>query len=318
MKEFIKKTFIFLGIFIVTAVMILCIDYFYVGNQHLGNYQASILDKAARYRSLPSPKIVLAGNSSLAFGINSKMLEDEMGMPVVNLAFHAGLGNAMNENMIKLGELGKGDIVIIAHHTFSDQDDIEDPGLALITLEKHLDLWKIVRPKDLYGLARAYPDYFKDCLMYKWTDYDDNTIKYDTCYSRGAFNEYGDIYLRIGDKFQFYPGCIKMPEINDICINRINELNKYVRSKGAYLVIAAYPIADGEYTPPAEEYKAFEQELRSRVDCDVISDYTDYLIPYEYFFDATGHLSEEGADIRTEQLVRDLKAWEEEGNYIAN
>lgn len=314
MKKFIKNIFIFFGIFLLSAIVIVLIDYFYVGNQHLGNYQASILDKVARYRSLESPKIVMAGNSSMAFGMNSAMLEEEMCMPVVNLAFHAGLGNAMNENMIKLGDLNEGDIVIIAHHTFSDPDDIEDPGLALITLEKHLDLWKIVRPKDILGLVRAYPDYFKDCLMYKWTDYDDNEVKYDTCYSRGAFNEYGDIELRIGDKFTFFDGCIKIPEINDKCINRINKLNEYVKSKGATLVIAAYPIADGEFSPPDETYTEFEKELRSKVDCDVISNYLDYKIPYEYFFDASGHLSAEGADIRTKQLIKDLKRWKGEAS----
>lgn len=311
MKRFVTNIIKFVLIFLLSAIGVLLIDFFYVGNQHLGNYQASILDKTARFRSLESPKIVMAGNSSMAFGMNSAMLEEEMGMPVVNLAIHAGLGNAMNENMIKLGDINEGDIVIIAHHTFSDPDDIEDPGLALITLEKHLDLWKIVRPKDIYGILRAYPDYFKDSLVLKLTGSKDNIVKYDTCYSRGAFNEYGDIVLRIGDKFTFYEGSIRIPAVNDICTDRINRLNKYVKSKGATLLIAGYPIPDGEFSPPDETYIEFEKELRSKVDCDVISDYLDYKIPYEYFFDTSGHLTEEGADIRTRQLIKDLKKWKE-------
>ena len=76
MKKFITNILKFIVIFILSALAVLLIDFFYVGNQHLGNYQASILDKTARFRSLESPKIVMAGNSSMAFGMNSAMLEE--------------------------------------------------------------------------------------------------------------------------------------------------------------------------------------------------------------------------------------------------
>ncbi len=312
MKKFVRKIFIFLGLFILSAVVILCVDYFFVGNRHLGNYQASILDKEKRFKSLESPKIVLIGNSNLVFGMDSGKLSEAMGMPVVNMAMHGGLGSAFNENLITLGDINEGDIVILAHHTYADNDTIEDPSLALITVEKHRNLWKLIRPKDIPGIIRAYPDYFKDCITRIVSGKDDNIAEDTTCYSRSAFNEYGDICRRFDDKFTFFPGSVTVPEVNDTCVNRINRLNDNIRSKGGVLLIAGYPIGSGEFTPDAKEYDAFEEELRKRVNCDVISHFTDYFIPYDLFYDTRYHLSEEGAELRTDLLIQDLNRWMEE------
>ena len=311
MKKFIRNIFIFLGLFILTAMVIVLADYFMIGNQHLGNYQASILDKTERFGSLTGPKIVLIGNSNLAFGMDSEMLSEATGMEVVNMGLHGGLGSAFNENMVRLGKLNEGDIVILSLHTYADDDTIEDPSLALITVEKHRDLWKLIRLKDLYGIAKAYPDYFKDCVMYKCTKEDDNTPEETTCYSRSAFNIYGDNVRRLegDDTFMFYPGSVEVPSVNDTCVNRINGLNEYIESCGATLLIAGYPIGYGEFTPEASLYDEFEKTLRERMDCDVISHFTDYFIPYDLFYDTKFHLDEEGAKVRTRQLIKDIENW---------
>lgn len=92
---------------------------------------------------------------------------------------------------------------------------------------------------------------------------------------------------------------------------RLNELNSWVESKGATLLLTAYPIADGQYTPPKKEFEDFERKLREQVECEVISDFTDYMFPYEYFYNTAKHLTEEGADLRTKQLIEDLRVWQQ-------
>ena len=101
MKKLIKKIGIFMFLFLLTAVAVVSFDYFVLGNQHLGNYEAAILDKTNRLRSIKEPKIILIGNSSLAFGMDSEMVERSIGMPVVNMGLHGALGNAFCENMLK-------------------------------------------------------------------------------------------------------------------------------------------------------------------------------------------------------------------------
>ena len=58
----------------------------------------------------------------------------------------------------------------------------------------------------------------------------------------------------------------------------------------------------------------FEQELRQRLDCQVISDYTQYCFEPEYFFNTYLHLTDEGAKMRTELLIQDLKKYLEESD----
>lgn len=308
MKRFLSKILLFLCLFLLSAAVMAGVDVFWVGSQHLGNYQASLLDKVERLQSLDGPKIVLVGNSNLSFGMDSSQLEAAFGMSVVNMGLHGGLGNAFHEEMCRLG-VSQGDIVILCHTDYSDDDTIPDSALAWITLEKHSQLWPLIRAKDVLSMLRAYPDYFKDSLVSKLTGEPDNQASDATCYSRSAFNLYGDIVRRPDDRYQFTPDSVEVPQVNDTCTQRINALDAYLRERGAVLLIAAYPIASGAYTPDVSEYDAFEAELRRKVSCPVISHYRDYLIPYEFFYNSCFHLSEEGADIRTKQLIQDIQNW---------
>ena len=107
-----------------------------------GKLQASLIDKVQRLENLHEPKIVLIGDSNLAFGIDSEKIEEAFGMPVVNMGLHGGLGNAFHEEMTRLN-VTEGDIYIICHCSYSDDGQLKNKELAWITLENHPSLWKI-------------------------------------------------------------------------------------------------------------------------------------------------------------------------------
>src|SRR5678816_2773153 len=56
------------------------------------SYLAAVLEKDRLIRNTPSPKIILVGGSNLAFGIDSKAIEDSLGLHVVNMGLYAKLG----------------------------------------------------------------------------------------------------------------------------------------------------------------------------------------------------------------------------------
>lgn len=274
-------------------------------------YTASLCDKMERLTSLEDSKIVLVGNSNLTFGINSEMLEEAFDMPVVNMGLHASMGNAFHEEMAKIN-LHEGDIIVVAHTSYSDHDKISDPVTAWLAVENHPQLWQIIRPKDIPDMFFAFPTYARKALTL-WASKEGNEKNTGTVYSRFAFNEYGDVCLeRQPGSYTFTEKSVRLPKVNAVCTRRLNELNKYVTDRGASLVIAGYPIAYGEFTPPEEKYVQFQEELQDAVDCPVISDYRDYFLGYEYFYDTEYHLTLEGADIRTKQLIRDLEEWMED------
>lgn len=276
-------------------------------------YTNSLEDKMERLQSLKGPKIVLIGNSNLAFGMNSELLEEAFAMPVVNMGLHGSLGNAFHEEMAKVN-LHEGDIIVVAHTDYADQDTITDPVTAWITVENHPQLWQLIRPKDIPDMYSSFSIYAKKSLTL-WSSKKGNYPDHGSAYSRFAFNEYGDVtFERTSRSYTFTEKSVHVPKINAICTERLNALNQYVTERGASLVIAAYPIAYGEFTPPETEYIEFQTKLQEALDCPVISDYRDYFMDYNLFYDTEYHLTNEGADLRTQQLIYDLEQWASSGN----
>ncbi len=279
-----------------------------ISPQYSGGYQASFEDKLDRLVSLRSPKIILVGNSNLAFGMDSALLSEKTGMDVVNLGLHGDLGNIFHENMAKYN-IGKGDLVIVCHSDYDDTGRIINPAMAWITIENHYDHWGVIDPADIPAMVISMPKYIERALGL-YVEKKGNTETNDA-YCRSAFNEYGDnVYPRperICSIEEFEEP--KEPEYSEECVSRLNELNEYCNEAGATLLVAGCPIADGEYSLDGEVYKKFRDELDKELDCTIISDFSDYMFDYDYFYDSPLHLTDYGVKMRTMQLVEDIDRW---------
>ena len=85
MRKFIIKVIIFTVLFVISFVCLILFDVFVIGSQFNHSYQASLIDKIARLESINEPKIILVGDSNVAFGFDSALIEQKIGMPVVNM-----------------------------------------------------------------------------------------------------------------------------------------------------------------------------------------------------------------------------------------
>ena len=303
-----KKKAVFLIKCLVMLALIVLFCFVIVMPQYLLNYQASLIDKNERLCSIDEAKIVLVGNSNWAFGVDSQKLEEAMGMPVVNMGMHGGIGNPFNEQAA-VQNIYEGDIVIISYSNFADGDIIKDPELAWITIENHPALWKYIRLKDWPSMIKAYPTYLKDCLDL-WSQGIGN-MDSGTEYSRLQFNEYGDnIYDRpalvISDEELAEA---HIPEIGDETIDRLNKLNQTLQEKGATLLVTPYPTPVTSYTPPVEEYVAFSDQIEERLDFPLIGRYEDYRMDKNLFYNTYLHLNNEGKQLRTQMLIDDLQEY---------
>ncbi len=304
-----KRNIVFL-LKLVAAICLLAGYIYHVLPQYENGYNASLIDKVERLESIDGPKIVLLGHSSLTFGIDSERIEEAFGMPVVNMGLHGGNGNAFHEEMAKYN-VAQGDIYIICHSDYDDDNVIQDAMTAWSSIENHLNLWKILRVNDIGTMAKAFPIYLKHCLGY----HSAGTGNQDPggLYARSAFNEYGDVaLLREGNQYTF-EGEVVPPGIGDAAVDRINELNGYLTKRGATLLVAGYPIGNGNVTAEAAEFEAFQEQLADRLVCPVISNYADYMFDYRYFYDTNLHLNTEGVALRTGQLISDIKRWKSTG-----
>lgn len=299
MKKFLCRFALFMLPFFATALIALL----FCAPQFTHNYMASSLDKIARLESIKSPKIILVGNSNVAFGFRSDIIEKELGMGCVNLGLHGGMNNRFHEDMAKYN-IQKGDIVAVCHTSYFDDGKIGDHRLAWITIENHFRLWPLIR-HDAVDTAASFPWYMATAVQ-RWLTGAD---KYsDSCYSREAFNAYGDnTYPRERGEYVFQREQGVSPAINDTCIKRLNAFNRYCARRGATLVVAGYPIGDGEYTPDKAQFVARWNELKSRLDCAVVSNIEDYFFPYSDFYNTNLHLTDSAAIKRTWQFIKDIR-----------
>lgn len=307
MKKVIKKLGLLVFFFLILCMVYFGVFFTLISPRYTTNYNAALLDKVHRLESIEEPKIILCGNSNLAFGIDSRLIEEEIGMPVVNMGLHGGLGNKFLERCALLN-INPGDILIVCHTNYSDSGKLGQTDLTWITLENHKELWRIPDFQEWIELIPALPDYAFNALSLYFSGR--GNLQEDVHYAREAFNEYGD---NVSER---YPGTMEIdikkvvvPTISDQCMERLNNITKECREKGAQMLIAGYPILVGETGANKQAYIDFQGELEQRLECQVISDYTDYFYTTDLFYDDCLHMTNEGAEIRTRQLIKDIKKW---------
>lgn len=305
MKKLIGKLLLLAILTALSLALLTAVVFAFAAPQFKGEYTGAIVDKIERAESIDEPKIVLIGNSNLAFGIDSETIEEAFGRPVVNMGGHGGLGNEFHINMGRHG-INEGDIVVIAFTSYGEVSSLT-PDLAWITVENH-GLWDLIPEEDYYDVIKAFPHYAIRTIG-RWLTGTGNKPR-DGIYSAAAFNEYGDIsQVRDQSMMQDFDGISAPPVLGDT-VALLNEYIAWCNEQGAICVVAAYPIITCDSLPPnAAAFDHFTAMLDAALDCDVISDYKDYFMDRRYFYDTTAHLTDEGTVIRTAQLIEDLKNW---------
>ena len=273
--------------------------------QYSTSYNAAINDKYARLKNINEPKIILVGDSNIAFGFDSKMVQDAFDMPVVNFGLHGGLGQAFHTNTIKK-YIREGDIVVIAPAGYQSNGNDYDYVLAWMTIENNIKLLIDSSAGHYLDMFKAFPTYLRK-LLHLFIRGTENAMLNDQ-YDRLMFNEFGDnIYPRpeciiVGDKYDsFYASDSLSKEMRDYW----NDYNKYIISKKAHLFMSCPPILQETLTVDLCD---MQKQLENELEFPVIAELENYIYPLELFFDTGFHLNDHGKILRTEQFINDLKS----------
>lgn len=267
-------------------------------------------EKFDRLTTLKDEKVVVIGGSSVAFGLDSRLLERYMNRPVVNFGLYADLGTKLMLDL-SLAGVGEGDIVVIA------------PELDPQTMSMYFNSERTLQAMDgsyhmmahvgsdnifsLIGAMFAHLGRKIECLT-------QGAPKVEGVYQAQNFNTYGDImYTRPGNVMENYYDRNSTIRLDESIIDGafIEYLNDYVRkceSRGAKVYFSFCPMnrmALAKDTD-SESITAFEAYLKRELDCELISYADDYIMDAGYFYDSNFHLNEKGARYRTLLLARDL------------
>lgn len=300
MKVFILKTILFACI---ACSIFFGIAYHYKQPINLRNdYMAAIIDKHNKLENDKNHRIILAGGSNIAFGINSQKIEKELKMPVTNLGLHGGLGLQFILNEI-IETVKTGDIILL-NLEYSLYDQNYKPNIEL------LNQTQIIYPK-----SRSYYTFQIDdklFIYYKNFKKSFTKPKADTTsiYNRKSFNIYGDITKTLNTNNTLkISGEGKLNEIT--ALNGLMEfktLSNTCKKVGAKLYFVFPCYLNTEYELNKDRIKNIELLLKRDLSfIYIINKPETFVYEQSYFFDSCYHLNEKGKQKRTDTLISILK-----------
>ena len=288
-----------------------------------GNYFDTFQDKYDRLLSLKDKKkIVLFSGSSTRFGYDSEMIDQAFpDREVVNMGVFA-YSPALPQLELILSCMKEGDILLdspefdAANRQFCYQRDLDYATFAM--MESNYDAFAQL---DL----REYTQVFTAFTAYQEARRDMERKNYDVCASE--YDEDGNVveepsYNKYGDYVVYRPNSASEKPIYGLPVNYtvnafpketyITSINKEfqrfldqgIKVYFTYSPRNKYALSE-ESTP--EERTRLHEYFKSQLNVPVISEMEDSLYTGIYLYGTDNHLSTEGARIRTERVIRDLK-----------
>lgn len=308
MKYFIQKLTIFL--------LLLFIIVFISGNNYgfkkeTSDYMDAIIDKHHRIENIASPRLIFVGGSNLAFGIDSKKIQDSIGLPVVNLGLHAGLGLEYIINEIKLTAKSSDIVILSIEYFLGIKGDYELQKISA----RNFPFAKEFYTKNYYSDIKTFfvkelPKNLRTNLTQIYAPSSNTIINFDTSsvYSRSSFNVFGDvirhlnkplpakIYDRSKFTYRYWEG-----------IDFLNNFANYAKSKNikVYFLYPNYP--ETEYTVNKEVIMKYANDIAADLNIQVLNNTSDFVFSDSLFYDTVYHLNKLGREKRTNRLIEILK-----------
>lgn len=309
-KLFVKLTAFFLALLLPVAAVALCCCA--GGGVYTHTYYGALGIQYDRLRSVEGEKVVLIGNSSVAFGMDSALFEELYGKPMVSFGLYGTLGTRLMLDLSKAG-VRRGDTVVIAPELNADAFSMNyNTQATLKATEKRADILAHAEFElfdDIIGGSLSYGITRLGYLLSGTVPVNDGAYKYE------SVNEYGEISAEERPGNIMRTGYLDEPllgsfdEIGADFIDFVNDYIAWCRLRGAEVYFACAPVngraAEAQGITDDVLLEIYGR-LAEEIDCPVISDPTQYVYDYRYFYDTNLHLNASGTVLRTVRLVRDL------------
>jgi len=243
-------------------------------------------------------KIIIIAGSNGGFSINSRMISDTFQIPVVNTSTHAGLGVRMQFEMYK-DFLKKGDIIIFCPEYESGKGGLYGSSALFRILSTHMP-WayrRISLPQWLF-LYKYIGIHYTETLEHK-------TVKeFDGPYSAKALNEYGDVEYERNHKDSI--GLYDLCGILDVdVVNYYKYLHTYAKENGIILIFLPPTFIASNFKTAYNQIDSIAKSLEQHGIAWQASP-SNYSFPDSLYFDTPYHMTQSGANKRTEVLIKDL------------
>ncbi len=275
------------------------------------DYMKGHAAKVGRLESLGSPKIVLVGGSSVAMSVDSQMIEQAFGMPVVNMGMHAGIGLRLMLDEV-VPHLGQGDqLLIVGEYPHLTGILNGETGLIRLVRAEPGLVMEFSSPEQWVSLARNLPGRIKQRIR-KWLLESGGGVNVEDpgeeTMNRSGFNKQGDLISHLGKKS---PGIGKHRAIQSDSIEIDREAMRYleqraqlIRQRGAGICWVFPPIPQRDGFEYSDFLERVDYELRTVQGLTVLGKPQGSLYSKEEFYNTSYHLAEKARGDYTKYLNR--------------
>jgi len=278
-----------------------------------------IYQKQAYLEKTQSPKVILLGGSNVLYGIDSALLEQRLGRPVINIALQVGIPLTMQMNQIE-AQLKPGDILLMS----VEYDSYVLPDGSNSSLARLLEVY----PKGVGWLdpvnLKALPDILKIMFQEKY-----NRVRSSTDYKWPSlaeivnpgsqlpealiqlFSPRGDILAHLdlpGKPISAAP-FFAYTQFNPRILDIITDIGQRAALKGATALLTFPSARQTNCEASQDTFAKLYDRLKRDLTLPIVGTPNRYCFPDIYFFDTSYHLLREGRRVRTLQMVDDLQPY---------
>lgn len=317
-----KKTIVFTVLLSILAVLVAPIAVVIVGisipTQFSDTYYGELGVMYDKLTKTEGKKIVVVGNSSVAFGVYSDFLEkelekSELDYSVCNFGLYGSIGTKTMLDLSK-NHIGEGDIVVFMPEIFQQSLSLYFSSQETWrALDSNMQMFHDLAKEDKSKLIYGYTDYVAEKYSFFQAE---NPASNTGIYSRASFDENCDMIN--GDRlYNVMNGGYDLDNpinfdtnlLNDEFFNYLNEYYAHIKAKGAEMYFTFCPVNRLALTQDCTEEKIdnFYDVLSKKIKFSILGNPHDSIMDHEWFYDSNVHLNASGMIVRTVGLLKDLK-----------
>lgn len=277
------------------------------------HYFAGSLIQTELLENTPGPRIILAGGSNVALGLDAELMQRTLGLPVINDGLHAGLGVVPLREL--RGYIRAGDVIILSleYTMFSSREVMEGDTAFLAD-------WIEFAPRRtayLFDPWTEAPGIYATMLQRK-ANRQLNTFLYHgsleevrAIFEGESFDTNGDFIGHIKENVkpmtkipdQPYPVVRQNEEIFIF----LEDFRQFAQDRGATVYFEAPASRQTNCLATGQtQMENFFKTFKTRSSIPLITPLNQVCMADKYFFDTAYHLNAQGRRIRTKLLIENL------------
>ncbi len=314
----------FFGVLVLSSSVPAAIAIDYHGGQNVfqKTFYGAFLPKYERLRSCQKKKVVVLGTSSVAFGIDSLLLEEELAhanldYDVVGYGLYGALGTRlMMETALPF--LQKGDIAILSPELFpqtlSNYFSVSETYRAI---EKDTRILNSLSSDEQTKMILGVPSYLSERHQHK------EPIESTGVYAASSFDGRGDMtFERLANIMPYYfdlntPLSLDIKMFDPSFVSYVNDYAHVLKGRDASIYFRFCPL---DVLGLEEGYRskidAFADEIDRLLDFPLLGNPRESIMKENWFYDSSFHLNSAGAQDNTLRLASQIKL--ELGSLVPN